>query len=200
MGTLSQLNWHIVAAMLSGVVGVASLIPYITDMVRGDTRPNAVSFFLWTALEAIAFVAQLKAGASWSIVFVGVTVFNTAIITILALAGYGYRAYGKFDAWCAFFCVAALVLWQMSGNPVVAIAFAIVADFCAALPTIKKVWREPHSEHAFAWSLISISGALGVFSTEILNAANLAFPVYVVVANTLVFSLIFLGQTRKPSL
>lgn len=182
-------------AALSGVLSITAAFFYIRDIVQtGETKPNAVSFFLWTVLGVIAVVAQFKAGASWSIVIVIGATMNTLIITVIALIGYGYRAYGKVDLYCFVLAVLAIGLWQLTGNPVVAIAFVIVGDVLASWPTVSKTYREPQSEHVVGWLLITLASALSVISTEILDAANLAYPIYLLLMNGTIFSLAYLGR------
>ncbi|MDP2692870.1 MAG: hypothetical protein Q8O88_04495 [bacterium] len=177
--------------MLSVVAGVI----YIKDILQGgETRPNAVSVFLWTVLQAIALAAQLKAGASLSVVIVIFVTLNTAIVTVLALSGYGYRKYGWVDFFCLVLAVAAIVGWQVTGNPVLAIGFAIAGDLFACVPTAVKTYKEPRSEHVPAWALITVASVLGVLSTDRLDMANLAFPLYLVVSNGAIFSLAYFGR------
>lgn len=191
------MNWHIVLAALSVVLEVGSLIPYLRSMARGDTRPNAVSFGLWTVLQAIAFTAQASAGASWSLIVVGVLTGSTLLITILALTGAGYRKYGLVDWLCLVSAIIAIIAWQVTGDPVAAIVFAIIGDICAVTPTIVKTYREPHTEHAGAWGLITLGTFFGALSTEKIDAANLAFPIYLTVGNGVIFLLAYFGQKRR---
>lgn len=187
------LNWHIVAAVLSGVCATVSGVLYITDMVRGgDTKPNAVSFFLWTVLAEVALIGQLEAGASWSAVFAFFMVLDMGITTILAVVGYGYRKYGKRELLCFIVAMASVVALRY--DPVNAILLAIVGDLFAFYPTIVKTKEEPRSEHVTAWLFITTASILGVLSTEILDTANLAFAGYQVVMNGTVLTLAYFGR------
>jgi hypothetical protein len=188
-------SWHVATAALSGVLSVISGWIYIKDILKGgETKPNAVSFFLWTVLQAIALVAQFKEGASLSVVIVIMVTLNTAVVTILALVGYGYKKYGKADFYCALLAVAAIVGWQVTGNPVLAICFAIAGDLFAAVPTMIKTKKDPYSEHLPAWGIIVAACVFGVLSTDRLDVANLAFPLYLVMGNGVIFALALFGR------
>ena len=190
-----QLSWNGTLAALSGVLAVAAGWLYIRDILKGgETRPNAVSFFLWTVLQAIALMAQIKEGASFSVVIVIMVTLNTGVVTVLALIGYGYRKYGKTDIYCALLVVAAIAGWRVTGNPVLAIGFAIVGDLFAAVPTMVKTKKDPYSEHLPAWGIIVAASIFGVLSTDRLDAANLAFPLYLVVSNGIIFALALFGR------
>lgn len=190
-------EWRYIALVISGVFSLIAIFPYINDILRRHTKPNAVSAILWTVLECIALAAQIDSGASLSLFVVIVLVFYTGSIAILALVGYGYSHYTWFDALCGFLCVIAIVLWQVTGNPLLAIVFAILADICATLPTLKKVWVDPESEHAGAWLYISLAMMFGALATDIYDTANLAFPTYMALMSFLIFSVTFAGQRTK---
>lgn len=197
MDAYSQfLNWHVVAAILSGIFAVAAWVLYFRDILWGSTRPNAVSFSLWTVLQVIALAAQVDSGASWSVVFMIFVTLGTLSITVLALCGYGYRKYGRIDALSLVLAVAAIVGWQVTGNPLLAIWLAIAADFFASVPTVVKTAREPYSEELKAWGLITVAAIFGAISTERLDVANLAMPVYLIGINGLIFSLAYFGRRR----
>jgi hypothetical protein len=198
MGAFSQLlDWHVATAVLSGALSVAAGWVYIKDILQGgETKPNAVSFFLWTVLQAIALAAQFKEGASWSIVIVIAVTLNTGAVTILALIGYGYRKYGKTELYCSILAVAAIVGWKVTGNPILAIFFAIAGDLFAFVPTVVKTYREPRTEHWPAWGIVTAASVLGVLSSDQLDMANLAFPVYLLVSNGAIFSLAYFGRNK----
>lgn len=188
------MDYHIVLAALSGVLEVASVVPYIRDIVKGETRPNVVSFVLWTTLQVIALLAQLKAGASWSAIVVVMLTLSNLVILVFAFRGYGYRKYGYLDGVSFALCVGALVAWQTTGNPLLAIFFSIVADVCASIPTLVKTYREPRTEHAGAWGLVTLALLLGTLSTERYDAANLAMPFYLTLMMGTIFILALRGR------
>jgi hypothetical protein len=198
MDAIQFLNWHIACAALSGVLEVVSFIPYVRDMVRGQTRPNAVSFGIWAALQGVALAAQLKAGPSWSAIMMGGLTLSATTIAILALKGYGYRRFDRIDKICLGIAVLAIAALLMS--PVFAIGLAIIGDLCAVIPTVRKVYREPHTEHAGAWGLITLGTFFGTLSTEIIDVANLAFPIYVTIVCGSIYGLAYFGQKRSPRL
>lgn len=182
-------------ATLAGVLAVWSTYYYIKGMLYGGARPNAVSFFLWTVLQAIAFGAQIKKGASWSAVFVFFMALDTAIVTVLTFVGYGYRKYGKTELYCFIFATVAIVL-LLVGDPVFALLFSIVGDIFAFYPTVVKTYREPRSEPLTAWMIGTAASVLGVLSTEVLDTANLAFPVYQVLVHIGIISLAYFRGKR----
>ena len=188
-------DWHAIAGITAGIVQAVSIIPYIWSMIRGTTRPNIVSWSLWTLEQIIAVAALWSAGASWPIIILVAATFNTALVLVLCLFGYGYKHFGLLDGVCLVLALAALGLWYITSDPLIALVLSVAADFSATLPTIAKVWKEPGSELAWSWLMVVAAGALALIATTKLDVANLIWPIYFVLAGGVVTGLIFWRQS-----
>lgn len=188
------MDWHAILGIASGALTVLSGIPYILSILRHETKPNAVSWILWTALQLIAIAAQISAGTSWSVILVIAATVNTSVVSILALSGYGYEEYGWLDYTCAASAVVAIILWQLTGEPALAILLAILADMLAATPTVIKTYRDPYSENLTGWAIITVASMCGVASTSLYNLANLAYPVYLLLIDGTLFSMAYIRR------
>jgi hypothetical protein len=193
------MDWHAALAFAGGLVQIYSVWPYLKDMFHGTTRANAVSWMLWTLLTYIELFALFSAGASWTVVMVGVSAINLSIITFFALFGYGYKKYGLLDLVCLLGALAAIAGWQITADPAVAIVLCLGATFISSVPTIWKTFKDPHSEHAYAWSLIVIASVLSLGSATVYNLTNLAIPVYNFIESALVAGLAYVGQKSSRS-
>ena len=192
-----MVNWHLILGIISGALAVAAVIPYVKDILHGSTRPNIVSWGLWVLLLLISIFAQISAGASWSLVFLIGDLVGTSLILVLCLVGYGYQEYGWLEGVCLLLAVIAIVSWQLTRQPLLAIIFAIIADLMASIPTVVKAYRDPRSEHPASWFVVVLAAALGLLSTTIVNPANLIFPAYVLLINGLIGSLALMGRLNQ---
>ena len=193
------MNWYEIAALVSGALTIIAFFPYVWDIFKGTTRPNAISWGLWTLIHIIFISAQLSAGASFSIVLPFGEFFGVALVTVLGLVGYGYKKYGLLDIVCLVCCLAAIVLWLLTNNPILALVLAIAADFCATIPTLKKAYFDPTSETMSAYILVIVAAVFAGLSSTLFNFANLAWPVYIFFINTLVVVFILLGRRLKKA-
>lgn len=187
---------HLVLAAISAFLALASCVPYVRDIFYGTTRPNAVTWFLWLFIQAIAIAAQISGGASWSIIMVIADGLAIVLVFILSITGYGYRSYDRFDIGCGVLGVIAIIAWQLTGTPLIAIILSVVADGFAALPTIRKAYADPWSEHPTGWAFTTVAAVVGIASTTQWDATNLIFPAYLAVVNGLTFTLAFIGRRR----
>jgi hypothetical protein len=198
-GFKNMYDWHVIVGFTAGAVQIYSIVPYVKDILKGTTRPNIVSWSLWTLLQVIGIVAQISAGASWSLIFIIAMTFNTSLVVVLCLKGYGYKKYGLVDWICLSFAILAVVLWLATNNPIYALVFAIAADLMASIPTVVKTLKEPKSEIPIAWFLVTLAAFLGIISTTKLDIANLIYPAYFFIITGLIGSIAFVGQKLQKS-
>jgi hypothetical protein len=181
--------------LIAASATLVAAVAYIRSMFKGETKPNRVTWFMWTVAPFTAAFAAFSSGATWAAVPVFMSGLSPCLILLASFLN--RRAYWKlsaFDYACGALSALALVLWYVTENPNVAIVFAIFSDALAAIPTIRKAWRNPQTE--FRWPFI-----MGVFSplTSFLVASDwafseIAFPAYLVVINIL---LVFSVSKRK---
>ncbi|MBX4199117.1 hypothetical protein KW800_02470 [Candidatus Parcubacteria bacterium] len=176
-------NWHSILGAISGIMAMLAVIPYIRDIFKGQTRPNIFSWALWVLLLSISIAAQVSAGASWSLYLLIGDLIGTSTIFFLCISGYGYKEYGRVEWICTALAIIAIVSWQITSQPVLAIIFSVIADSLASVPTIIKAYKDPSSEHSAQWLIIASAAVLAVISTTIWDASNLIFPIYLFLVN-----------------
>ena len=91
---------------------------------------------------------------------------------------------------CAGAALVGIVLWQLTDRPVLAIVFCIVADLFATLPTLRKAYADPGSEHAPSYlvSVLAALAAFGVIEHRDFTAAGFALYLFLVDATLFLFA------------
>lgn len=151
---------------------------YIKDMYQSDTKPNLVTWFLWSVAPMIAFVAQVQAG-------VGPAAFLTLMVGLCPLAVFiaglkkGEFRPSRFDLVCGGASVVALILWQITGSGALAVALSITADGLAATPTLIKAYKDPRSESPFLFALFAISAAITLLTLTAWTLESAGFSAYI---------------------
>ncbi len=164
---------------------------YILDTIKGRTRPNRVSWFLWSATTFIGSAAAYSAGAGWA----AFPVFISGVLALaVLLASFADpKAYWKlsaFDYLCGILSVLALALWVSTGDPVLAVAFSIFADAFAFIPTLLKSIKAPESESSGTYLGGSLNAATGLLAAKSFTFSACAFPLYLAVTSGLLFILV----------
>jgi hypothetical protein len=180
------------------VAAFASLLAafaYIYSMFRGQTKPNRVTWFMWSVAPLIATAAAISNGVGWAVVPVFMAGFSPFLI--FAASFFSKEAYWKsssFDYLCGLLSALAIALWLVTENPVLAIVFSIVSDALAAVPTLIKAWHSPQTESAWPFIVGAFSAATSFLAAATWAFSELAFPTYLIVMN---FLLSVVVCTRK---
>lgn len=176
--------------ILSGVLNTIGLAPYLVDIFRHKTKPERATWWIWLALNIVAFAAQVAAGATWSLIMTGAQLMAVLSIAILSVR-YGYGKFHKKDALSLVFAGIGLALWLATERPLLALIIVVVIDLVGFMLTISKTWKAPHTETFIAWVFASFSGLLGLLSVGEIDVTKLIYPLYVTIGNTIMVSIIW---------
>lgn len=193
------MNVHAILGIAAGLLNMGGNISYFLDTLKGKSRPNVVSWGLWTLIISIAVSAQFAAGASWSVTLLLATLLGNAAIVVLCFLGFGYAKYDSVSWACLVLALIAILLWIITSNPIVALIFSAVADFVAAVPTLFKAWHDPFSEEPTAWCIYAGAAALSLAATTTFNLANALFPIYLFVLDGTVGCIVIMRHPRIAS-
>ena len=172
----------IIFALAGGLIVAAVGVAYIRGIVRGEIRPHPFTWGLWSLLGAIGFAAGLAGGGGVGLAPVGVLMVENLIIFALAMRERSPEE-ERVHPVLIVIAVVGLVGWLLSGSPALAAVGAVTADFMAAIPTIKKTWRDPSSEPAWLWGVEAVAMALGLAALAHFTLASVLFPAYLVATN-----------------
>jgi hypothetical protein len=149
-------------AILAAVITVAGNAAYALDTVRGNTQPNRVSWLMWMVAPLIGFAAQLSEHVGLQSLLTFAIGFGPLLVVVASfLDPKAYARVTLFDIMCGALSLVALVAWAVTGTGNVAIVFTILADLFGAIPTLRKAYAVPESEHAVAF----VGGVVGAVIT-----------------------------------
>jgi len=161
---------------------------YAWGVLRGKARPNPVTWFLWGLTAMIAFLAQLQNGPTAQSLVTFVLGLSPLVIFAIAMGkDRGRGHFTPFTISCGVIALIGIVLWQLTTNPELAIAFAIAADICASLPTLRKAYHDPESEYAFPYLLSSVSMLITLATITNWSFTVYAFPLYMMSINVVLY-------------
>lgn len=180
---------------------MGSAIPYAIRVFQKKIKPNLVSWSIWSVIGLALLLTYRDSGATsnvWPAVF---GFFNPLFITLLALWRGMWEKPKKWEILCAAIGIASIVWWFFVHNESSQVQFAlylaIVADACAAIPTLGFVWKHPHEDRPFAWSMFGIGYGLAIFAITDHTFANYVLPVYMFVGASLITAILATYRVRK---
>jgi len=173
-------------------------LAYFVATLKGRAKPDPVSWLLWGIVPIIAFAASLQAGVG----SVAVVTLALGISPLLVFAAAMYKNHRSlrltgFNLICVIIALIGIFLWLTTHDPNLAIGAMILADFSSSLPTIKKSWLTPKTEFSPTYLISASSMIITLLTITNWQFAAIAYPIYVLFMNLLIFSLI--TRKRKPT-
>ena len=169
---------------------------YIRSMFKGQTKPNRVTWFMWSIAPFIATAAAVSNGVGWAVMPVFMSGFSPFLVFTASF--FNKKAYWKltrFDYLCGVLSGLALVVWFVTKDPNSAIVFAIVSDAAAAVPTLVKAWHNPETESAWPFIIGTFSPMTSFLVASAWGFSELAFPTYLIAINVTLLVPLF---RKKP--
>lgn len=193
---VSLAHWLVLVSVILGFTGA---FVYIRDMFLGKSKPNLVTWGLWAFAPLIATGAALSANADgWSTVRIFMSGFGPLLVfTSAFLVRQGYWKLSKFDYACGALSIIALGTWLLADSPILAILFAAVADLFATLPTILKAWKYPETETLYTYFIGLFTASIVIPAIPVWNIENAAFQIYLLIANIVLFTIVFRGHVIR---
>ena len=181
---LSIAHWLV---LISAGLSISGSSVYIRDTLRGTTKPNRVSYFLWSLAPLIGTGAALSAHADvWATVRIFMSGFMPLLIFLISFVNrQSYWKLTTFDLLCGVCSVIALIVWGIADSPRSAILFAAIADGFACIPTLRKAWSYPETETGIAYITSFFAALIIIPAIPVWNIENSAFQIYLLTANTL---------------
>jgi hypothetical protein len=183
--------------LIAAVLTTLAALAYIRSMFKGDTKPNRVTWLMWSVAPFVAAAASLSMGGGWAVIPVFMAGLGPFMIFVASF--FSRKAYwklAKFDYACGLISALAIVLWYLTSNAEFAIIFSILSDALAAVPTLVKAWHDPKTESVWPYLIGIFSPITSFLVAGAWSFSELAFPSYLIIMNILLLVFVI----RKLSL
>lgn len=191
-----------IIGLISGILVFASAIPYAIRVYQGKIKPNMTSWTIWSIIGFALLLNYKSSGAGanvWPAVF---GCLNPIAISLLALR---HKSKWEEPTWidksCLIFGLVAIVAWIFAHSNKTLSAYnlyiSIVADACAAIPTIYLVWRKPEVDRPLMWMLFAIGYGLGALAITEHTFTNYILPMYMFIGSTSIWVPLLLYRVKR---
>jgi hypothetical protein len=166
-----------IVGQVAGAIALGGFVPYLVSIARGRTVPNRATWWIWTVVGTMLCASYYAAGARDSI-WVPLGYVIGPLATALLALRYGEGGSSHFDRACLAGAAGALLLWWLSGSPLVGLVASIAVDAAGALPTLRKTYLEPWTESGPTWSIFLLANALNLAALDAWSLDTALYPLY----------------------
>jgi hypothetical protein len=161
-------------AIISSILSVFCFFPYLRDIFRGTTKPHSYTWFIWAALQTIVAQAMWTSGAGIAIASSVIGAVLCALIFFLSL-WHGTKNITMFDTACLIGAVGAMAAYLLLHDAFLSIVFATLTDLIGTLPTLRKSYKEPHTETASTHLLSSGAQAFALLALATFSVTTMLY-------------------------
>ena len=160
---------HAIFGYLAGMLVAARGTLYLVSILKGATRPNKASWFIWAAIDGIILESYWRLGARETI-FVPLVLLIRALVVVgilLWLDGSKLKLKLKFfDKICLGGAAISLIPRLIFQEPFITVAMTLIILAIGAAPTIRKIYLDSGGEDKTAWALLFVSFMVNLFAVN----------------------------------
>jgi hypothetical protein len=187
---MESLDIKALCGMVAGGVALGAYILYIISILRGKSRPERATWWIWTLMGLVLATSYHFSGAS-NTIWVPIMEFLGPFAIALLSIRYGVGGiHSKIDIICLLGACVSIALWIAFKNPIVALVTSLAVDAFALFPTLKKSYTRPQDENFWAWFGTMSADTLNLFAAERFSFAILVYPAYMLLSDVIVVCLL----------
>lgn len=184
------MNKYQILGIISQIITITSIIPYLIGIIRGVIVPNRVTWAIWSVVGITIWITTLTNPLSDHItkMFAFVLAFNPTIVFVITLWKGSTEPISKAERFAILISAIAIMLWLFTMNSpgFLPTFLAILADICALVPTIRFVNQYPDQDRPTAWMLFMIGSIFAISGIQNWNIESLILPVYMTIGAFLI--------------
>lgn len=168
--------------IITVIMTIGIHLPYLIHTIQGKIKPHPFSWFIWSSLMAVAFVAQVIDGAGAGAWMNGATLAIASAIIFFSIRN-GFDEITAFDKCIFAMGVLSIPLWILTQDPLASVIVVTTANVIAYIPTFRKAWYKPYEEALYLFAVNVVRHILAVLAIEQYLVTTALFPVSLVFTN-----------------
>lgn len=193
------MDFKLVAASIGAALVILAYVPYVIEILRGNTKPHLYTWTIWFLTLAIALLGMWYGGARISALGYLPSLILVCIIIGLSLR-YGTTNVTRSDALALIASILAIAVWVFLNNPLLSVLMVTAIDAIGYYPTARKSFSEPWSENISTWILFTMSAMLLFYAIEVYSLQTSIYLAVTIVANVILIGLIVVRRLYVPRL
>lgn len=160
------------------IISIIGFIPYFVSIFKRKTKPSGASWWTWTLLTLVAVSSSWSGGADWRVLLLPLWLCLSQLAVAIFSLKYGENKWDFKNKLFVGVAILSLILWGITGNPLLALGFVVGADLFASFPNFRHVAKNPEQEDRLAWGLGWIAALCALFAIQTWNFVSSAWAIY----------------------
>ncbi len=176
------MSYKVLLSAVAIALTFLAFLPYIRSIVQGQTKPHVFSWIIWGTTTFVVFLAQLEDNGGVGAWPIGVSGIITLFVAFLAYIKRSDITITTID-WIFFItAISSLPLWYFTSDPLWAVIILTMVDVLGFAPTVRKSYKDPHSESLIFFGLFSARNLIVILALENYSVTTILFPAVIATA------------------
>jgi len=174
---------------ISSVLALISPLIYASAILKRKAKPHRTTRLVLLIITSLSTASLYSQGNTVAIWLSGVSMIQSIVIFTLSIK-YGMGGWAKTDIITLVIAIAGIVMWQITNDPVLALYFAIGADFTGMIPALIKTYKFPHTEIILFFLLDVFAALFSLIAVKEWTVEEFSYPLYIMGINLFMVLLI----------
>ena len=175
--------------LVAALLEIIAPFIYARSILKGKSKPHRTTRFVLLIITLLTFAAIFAQENYVAIWLAGASAFTGIVIFALSI-NYGLGGGSKVDILCLLIALVGIFLWQVTRDPVIALYFALLADFSGMIPALIKTYHRPGTEIWIFYMLSVVAASLTLIATLDWTIEAIAYPAYIFAINATMVAII----------
>jgi hypothetical protein len=175
--------------LVSSVLALISPLVYSRSILKGKAKPHRTTRLVLLIITGLTTASLFAQNNHVAIYLAAISTLQSILIFFLSLKR-GMGGWAKSDITCLVIAMIGIILWRITKNPVIALYFAISADFTGMIPTLIKTYKFPKTEVWSFFLLDVFAAGFSLLAVKIWTVEQYVYPIYVMSINLIMVILI----------
>ena len=185
------MNYHEIFGIMAPAVSFIAFVPYFRSILKGKTKPSLASWWTWTILTFIIVLSSSASGASWQILLLPAWLCVSQLAVAILSIKYGDKKWDLRNKICVGGAIFGILLWALTGNPLLALGLSILSDLFASMPNFRHVFLNPEQENKLAWTIGWLSAVFEILAVKNWTLASSGWPIYFILNMTAILYFLY---------
>jgi len=180
---------HTIFIAISTTLALISPIVYCVAILKDEAKPHRTTRFVFLIITTLTTTSLFAQGNTTAIYLAGASFLQSIVIFILSIKR-GMGGWSKSDIACLLAALLGIGMWKVTQSPVLALYFAISADFIGMLPALIKTYHFPKTEVWTFYLLDVFAASFSLLALKQWTAEEYSYPLYIVFINLVMVLLV----------
>ncbi|MCL2869652.1 hypothetical protein FWF48_02485 [Candidatus Saccharibacteria bacterium] len=180
----------IIAGIIAVILPFIAYAPYLYNTWRGKTRPNPITWMVWSTTTAVLTAVLFTNGAGAMIWYEFAMLTLATTVVVLAFKNGGQRDIKRVDIICFIAAMAALICWAFVKQSEIAATLITFAGVLGAIATMRKAWFKPGEETLSMWVIQIFTMIFCIIATTSYNYVTLLDHSINIITNGIIATII----------